>query len=166
MAQTVQAQDPGAFHGGAYAVVTETPFELALPAPKQVRDIIARVMPDTSAAPINELARAERGIRIFMLGLVASRTRDAATALAYADSLAALAKIPLDVGNIRNARLVLLADRALRESKPADAIAKLEAMSLELRPGQLRSWTQMLQYGAILRVRAYIALGRNDDTLK
>jgi tetratricopeptide (TPR) repeat protein len=166
LTRSLLTEDPASFFGGAYAVVTQTPFEFALPAPEQLHDMIARVMPDTSAAPINELARAQRGIRIFMLGLVGSRTGDAATTAAYVDSLSRLEQNPLDAGVIRNARLVLLADRALRENKPDAALSKLDSVSLELRPGQLRSWYPAMEYGALLRIRAYVGLGRNNDALK
>ena len=166
IANTVQRKDPVDDQGGAYSVVTSTPFEQPLPMPDQLREIVARVTPDTTAVPVNELARSERGIRLFMLGLIASRNGDAPSAIGYADSLAALEKNPLDAGNVRNARMVLLADRALRENKPADAAARLESMSLELRPGQLRAWHHMMEYAGALRVRAYVSLKRNTDALR
>ena len=166
LAQILQRPDADNPYTDAYSLLTKMPAEFSPPELAQVREAVERMQPDTSSAPVNEAARAERGERFFALGLASSRLGDAAAVRTYLDSLVTLEQNPLDASSIRNARMILLADRALRENKAADAAAKLESMSMQLRPGQLLSWMQELNYAGQLRVWSYIVLKRNNDALQ
>jgi TolB-like protein len=106
-------------------------------------------------------------VRLYMLGLIASRMEEPTAARTYADSLARLAReLPSEATLIEGLARVVRADLAVRSDDPRSALRELEGVSMEIPPSRLMPWTSGLWHAAHVRVRAYMAMDDPENAYR
>lgn len=106
--------------------------------------------------------------RLYLLGLVAARLGDHASALAYADSLSGLTTgIETDSTVFDGLGRVIRADVAVRSNDPVMALRELDGMSRDVPPSQhLVPWVTGLWYAPRVRARAHLDAGEPEKALQ
>jgi tetratricopeptide (TPR) repeat protein len=102
-------------------------------------------------------------LRLYALGLVASRLGDAGGALRTAAQLETAAAAPDNLPVVRSFAAAVRADVALAAGRPADALKALEAVRGQV-PLDLTSSSSFTEdYPRFLRAEALLATGRDDE---